>query len=381
MMKQPLCLALGMGAIGKAVSGYAMTKAGVHVTYGDIVQSQIDAINRDGGYWLGTADIYTKKLTTEFISNVDAKHVDDPDLEQVAVDATYWISAVGPKGFRALLPKAMQWLKVRHESSDLPLYYMVFENDHEAMILLKEAVKETFGSCPSWLHLVKCSIERMTKVAEAPELGAIAVGETFFPIIADGAAMAGSPLAEHPDVIELVDDVQKYYFRKLLTNNLGHCVLGYTGGPKGYCNTLEAMADKEIYDLLRQTLAESGQVLCAHWGFTKEHMDKHIETLMLRFGNPALVDDLERLSRDPIRKLAPEERIVLPLRLCGQYGIEPVGLRRTIHYAMEYSNPGVDRGQELIDLRETIGKEGILKTVCEADEALIQTVMNAPANN
>lgn len=376
---EPLCLALGMGAIGKAVSGYAMRRAGVRVIYADIAQTLIDTVNRDGGYWLGTADIYTKTLTKEFITGVSAVHTDAPEAQQAAIEADYMISAVGPKGFRALLPKAAGWLRARAAVTDKPLYYMVFENDHDAMELLRGAVREALGDIPSWLHLAKCSIERMTKVVELPDTGTTAIGETFFPIIADGAAMAGSGIAGRTDVIELADDVEKYYYRKLLTNNLGHAVLGYAGIPKGYTNTLEAMADAEIYTLLRRALEESGRAICAKWGFTAAHMQKHIDTLMLRYANPGLVDALPRLARDPLRKLSPDDRIVLPIRLCYTYGIPAEGLLEVLHRAICFDAPDVEGSDTLRALHASIGEAGILKTVCKADGTFLQDALRLAA--
>ncbi len=367
--KQPLCLALGMGAIGKAVSGYAMTKAGVHVTFADIADDQIEKVNREVGYWLGTADIYTKTLTKAFITNVDAVHINSQAATDAAMQAEYIISAVGPKGFRALLERITGWFLQRNTENPRPLYFMVFENDSQAMTLLHEAVEQAFGTQPQWLHLAKCSIERMTKVAHLPQVGMIPVGETFLPIIADGKAMEGCGIYDRDDVLQVADDVQKYYYRKLLTNNLGHAVLGYAGLAKGYKTTVEAFADPEIYDLLQRTVAQSGQAVCRKWGFTQQEMEKHLQTLMLRFGNPCFADDLERLARDPLRKLSPMERIVYPINLCQEYGLEHSGLLRTLLYALKDQDP------ELAELRSKMGLEGILKTVCEASPRLLADVM------
>lgn len=370
--KKTLCLALGLGAIGRTVSGYAMTKAGIHVTYGDIAEEQIEVINHDGGYWLGTADIYSKQLKKEFITNVNAAHVKSAEAERAALHAEYMISAVGPKGFRALLPQIMEWFQMRNAISNSPLYYMVFENDYEAVRLLYESVERIFGERPPWLHIAKCSIERMSKIEKFPDLGMTAIGETYFPIIAERKDMEGSGLSKHSDLIELVDDVERYYFRKLLTNNLGHAVLGYAGSQKGYKTTREAITDPEIYELLRETLFESGQAVCAEWGFTREEMERHLDILMLRFENPAFEDDLERLCREPIRKISPKERIVFPIKLCYQYHIVPDGLQRTLYHAIRYENSGVEWGRELLELRQRIGDEGILKTICAADEQFLE---------
>lgn len=378
--QKTVCLALGMGAIGKAVSGYAMTKAGIHVTYADIATEQIDAVNTAGGYWLGTADIYSKKLTKEFITNVDALHVDSQEVQNVVNNASYMISAVGPKGFRALLHKVSGWLKQRNEVTEEPLYYMVFENDSEAVPLFKEEIVQTFGTWPEWLHVAKCSIERMTKVIQLPDVGAIAVGETFFPIIADGKPMQGSGIYGKSEIVDCVDDINKYYYRKLLTNNLGHAVLGYAGHTKGYKNTVEAIKDPEIYELLKGTLEESAKVVCRKWGFAEEEMKKHIQTLMLRYENPEFADELDRLSRDPFRKISPEERIVFPIKLSYQYGFKPEKLLETLLYAITYSNPNVERGEELIKLRENIGIEEILRTICKAEPEFVQDVMKIKEN-
>lgn len=365
--QKSLCLALGLGAIGKAVTGYAMTKAGVHVTYADIAQQAIDKVNSDSGYLLATADFYSGRVTTEFITGVDAVHVESDEAKHAAIKAEYIVSAVGPKGFRALLPRVAGWLKERAAISSDPLYYLIFENDHDALGLLEDAVKEAFGTRPEWLHISKCSIERMSKQTELPEVGSVIMGETFLPVIADRKETEGCSLCDRPDLLERVDDVTAYYYRKLLTNNLGHAVLSYAGHPKGYATTVEAMSDPEIYDLLQRTLKESAAAVCAQWGFGSEEMDRHLETLMLRFSNPGLTDELSRLGRDPIRKLSSDERIVYAVRLCYEHSICPDALLETLLHAVRYTNPAVERGQELIDLRERIGEEGILRTVCGAE--------------
>ena len=366
-LSSPSCVAFGMGAIGRAVSGYAMTTAGIHVTFADIAVDQIQAVNRDGGYWLATADIYSKETSETFISNVDAMHVESPHLCQRFAEAEYMVCAVGSKGFRALLPRILSLLKERDSLSNDPLYCLIFENDHAAMTILLDAVQETFGSCPPWFHISKCSIERMAKVSTRLNGSSMVIGETFFPIIADCHAMEGCSIYDRADVLELVDDVEMYYFRKLLTNNLGHAVLAYAGTPKGYKTTLEAMSDPDIFALLQKTLAESGRAVCDHWGFSQSHMTSHLETLMLRYSNPGLIDELSRLGRDPIRKLGAEERISYPLRLCYQYQIRPEGLLETLCYAINFEDPS----QELNQLRKSIGYDGILRTICGATDAFL----------
>lgn len=51
-----------------------------------------------------------------------------------------------------------------------------------------------------------------------------------------------------------------------------------------------------------------------------EALARHIDDLIARFGNRALGDTVERVGRDPIRKLAPEDRILGAYRLAAEQG-------------------------------------------------------------
>ena len=76
--------------------------------------------------------------------------------------------------------------------------------------------------------------------------------------------------------------------------------------------------------LLEKALAESqpGDRLgiyrrSAHW------LEAHTHDLLRRFTNRALGDTIFRLGRDPLRKLAPKDRLVGAARLAEKAGIFP----------------------------------------------------------
>jgi 2-oxoisovalerate dehydrogenase E1 component len=58
----------------------------------------------------------------------------------------------------------------------------------------------------------------------------------------------------------------------------------------------------------------------------------------LRFANRALADPVSRLARDPLRKLAPGDRLVGAARLVERHGIRPEGLSWGIAAALAYEN-------------------------------------------
>jgi mannitol-1-phosphate 5-dehydrogenase len=73
---------------------------------------------------------------------------------------------------------------------------------------------------------------------------------------------------------------------------------------------------------------------------------------------------LERNSRDPIRKLGPEDRMVGPAKLAMEYGIEPVNLATVIAAAIFYDHPADPIAQQLKDMRITQGVDTVLSQVC-----------------
>ena len=85
---------------------------------------------------------------------------------------------------------------------------------------------------------------------------------------------------------------------------------------------------------------------------------------------------LERNSRDPIRKLGPEDRMVGPAKLAMDYGIEPVNLATVIAAAIFYDHPADPIALQLKDMRITQGVDTVLSEVCgiEPDGKLGQLI-------
>ena len=87
----------------------------------DIDESQIQSINNEKGYWLGTADIYTKQLTVEFVANVDALHVKSSEITGSCHKGRLYNFSCRGKLKPKLLPEAL--FGFRHVIlSDAPLY-------------------------------------------------------------------------------------------------------------------------------------------------------------------------------------------------------------------------------------------------------------------
>ena len=62
-------------------------------------------------------------------------------------------------------------------------------------------------------------------------------------------------------------------------------------------------------------------MLSARHGFTAEEMLEYRTFIMNRFKNVHIIDTCERVSREPLRKLASDDRIVAAMNYAHSFGI------------------------------------------------------------
>lgn len=65
---------------------------------------------------------------------------------------------------------------------------------------------------------------------------------------------------------------------------------------------------------------ESGAVLIKRYGFDADKHAAYIQKILGRFENPYLKDDVERVGRQPLRKLSAGDRLIKPLLGTLEYG-------------------------------------------------------------
>ncbi len=79
---------------------------------------------------------------------------------------------------------------------------------------------------------------------------------------------------------------------------------GLSGLFKGHRTIREAIEDPCIHAQVKQAMQESGEVLIRRYGFDRALHSAYIEKILSRFANPYLVDEVDRVGRQPLRNLA-----------------------------------------------------------------------------
>ncbi len=137
------------------------------------------------------------------------------------------------------------------------------------------------------------------------------------------------PFVRGISVFEEKDDLGPFEEAKLYGHNAVHALAAYLGD---YCN-VKRIADlpnlPSMMSFLTDALVqESGGALLAKYNsidpfFTPQGYAAFAHDLLSRMMNPNLRDTVERVGRDPARKLAWNDRLIGAMRLCLSQGIEP----------------------------------------------------------
>lgn len=166
------------------------------------------------------------------------------------------------------------------------------------------------------------------------------------------------------DALELVDNQTARLERKLFIHNGGHAVCGYVGFHRGCQFIHEAVADPVVLQHVAGALDELGEVIRRKHGFSAESIDAYKRDLGRRGAVPEMRDEVQRVVRDPIRKLSPKERLVAPALLAVDYGLPRTWIVRGIVAALKYRHPSDAQSLQLAQKLEQDGLPSVLSEVC-----------------
>ncbi|MCX7591161.1 MAG: hypothetical protein N2255_05980, partial [Kiritimatiellae bacterium] len=134
-------------------------------------------------------------------------------------------------------------------------------------------------------------------------------------------------------VFEEKDDLLPFEEAKLYGHNAVHAVLAYLGALRGYKRMAEVKQDEVLMRIGRGAfLDEVGVALVRRHGktgdalFTTDGFRNYAEDLLGRMTNPYLGDTVERIGRDPVRKLGADDRIFGAMTMALEAGIQPHNL-------------------------------------------------------
>lgn len=324
----------GAGNIGRGFIGQLLYQAGYDVVFVDVNREVVDELNRRQAYDVQLATAEAPLLPVERVRALDARDVNT--VAEVIAGADLVTTAVGVHILPHLAETIAHGISRRLATTDRPLNVIACENKIGSSTFLREQVWRYLGEAEQIeaaerIGFPDAAVDRIVPVQQHEDKLRVTV-EPFFEWVVEQPSIKG----ELPDIagVTYVEQIRPYVERKLYTVNTGHAMLAYLGHLRGYATIDQAMEDTVVRQAAKGVLRETGQLLSAKHGFDPATHAHYTEKILERFANPLLDDKVTRVGRDPISKLAPDNRLVAPAMECVERGIVPEYLGMAIAAAL-----------------------------------------------
>lgn len=372
----------GAGNIGRGFLAQLFHESGLEVVFVDVQPAIVEALNQRHSYPIhivgeGAADVIIDRVRC--IDGRDSKAVRG-EVARCAVAGT----AVGAAVLPQVAPALARGLVLRYQQGFGPLNVLVCENLHDAARQLRNAVTAQLGTDEirnavlERTGFVQAVVSRMVPLQTSPNDDPLGIRvEAYKRLPVDLGAIVG----RLPRLVgvEPVSNFVAHVERKLYTHNCAHATLGYLGYEAGQEFAWQALEDSRIRSLLDSVMAETGEALIRKHGFDRQEHTALVADLMVRFANRELGDTCFRLARDPVRKLAPDDRLVGAARLCESQDVQPVALADVIAAALRFDAPDDPSAVELQRRIRDDGIERVMAEVCgiRSDDPLCLQILDS----
>ncbi len=361
----------GAGNIGRGFIGEILHKNGFDITFVDINETLIDALNDRESYEIEYADDAHQRLTVSGFSGIN--NGKNPEaVSQAVAEADIVTTAIGPNILPYIAELIANGIKLRRENDDTrPMDIVACENMIGGTDFLNEKVSAYFDEADrvyvdQYIGFPNAAVDRIVPMQSHEDPLFVSV-EPFSEWVIDQTNVKGTQIKI--DGVLYVEDLLPYIERKLFSVNTGHATTAYTGKHFGYETIDQALEDEKVLQQLKAVLAETGALLVEKWGFDQEAHAAYANKIVGRFQNSHISDAITRVARTPIRKLGYDERFIRPIREAKERGLSYDALLATVAYIFEYNDAEDEQSQELQKMLAEQPLNQVIQTVTGLEDA------------
>jgi mannitol-1-phosphate 5-dehydrogenase len=354
----------GAGNIGRGFVGLLLHRAGYQVVFADVVDELIDALNRTPSYLVKEVGLDSSEERVDNYRAINSRR-DEPAVIDEIASADIVTTAVGPTVLKFVAPVIAEGLRQRPDGAP-PLAVMACENAINATDALAGHIRSGVADA-EWPAVAARAIFANTAVdrivpAQSPDAGLDVTVERYFEWAIERPPFGG----QEPSIPDAtwVDDLAPYIERKLFTLNTGHATTAYHGFVRGIKNFSDALADDVVRAAVEGVLGETKRLLVAKHEFSDEAQQAYVDKVLQRFANPYLPDTVERVGRQPLRKLSRSERLIGPAAELAGRGVRPEHLLATVEAATRFDVPDDPESVELQRLLRTLSAAEATERIC-----------------
>jgi mannitol-1-phosphate 5-dehydrogenase len=339
----PSAVHFGAGNIGRGFIGLLLHEAGYDVVFSDVNATLIGMLNSTPSYRVIEAGVGGTEKTVTGYRGIDSSA--DPDALVAAIaSADVVTTAVGPNVLKFVAPAIAAGILARPVSA-APLAVMACENALGATALLRDHVLTHTGDTDLAGRAVfaNTAVDRIVPEQSADGLDVLV--EPYCEWAVESTPF-GSALPDIPGA-HFVPDLAPYIERKLFTVNTGHATTAYHGRLAGHATIAAALGDAAVRSKVEAVLGETAEFLVAKHDFPPAEQQAYLQKTLERFSNPAIDDSVERVGRQPLRKLSRHERFVGPAAEIAEAGGSATALLGAMAAALRFDAPGDEEAVKL----------------------------------
>jgi mannitol-1-phosphate 5-dehydrogenase len=329
----------GAGKIGRSFIGQLFGRSGYKVVFVDVDPVIISLLNERRSYRI---IIKSEKDEEIRIENVSACSALDREtvIEEIASAALLAVS-VGKKALGKVIPLIAEGLQKRYKNDpEIPLDIILAENMRSAAQYTREQLQMHLTPAfplDSFAGLIETSIGKMVPIMPAAEFEKdplVVFAEPYNTLILDGKGFKSSiPAVEG---LAPKNNIGAWVDRKAFIHNLGHATAAFYGyfNHPGSIYMYEILEDPVILNFTRDVMLQSAGILVKVYpdDFTFQELVDHIDDLLYRFRNKALMDTIYRVGQDLPRKLGADDRFMGAIHLAIANGMPYDRIVRAMSY-------------------------------------------------
>ena len=357
---------IGAGRIGCGLAGQLFRSSGLDVTFITRNPETAANLNRNGKYHvLATSANAQQKIT---VDGIRAIHASDTGLAIAAIaEADVIATAVRVENLPAVAPLIAAGLSGKKTRSNV----IAFENMEHVGACLRGLVAAAMAH-PEEIEKHGFSGAVISRIVTrrignpGDDAPVTFVGDMVEEFIVDRTTLR-EPLPLIAGM-KAVDNYHAFVLRKLYTFSAGHATAAYLGWLKGYHYIHTAIRDREIRRAVLAAMEEGQRGLAARFGKEFAGGPAELQAIVARFENAAINDPIDRVARDPHRKLGASERLVGAARMAEAAGIIPEQLALATAAALCFCGVG-QHGNNCQVRAECAEVTAALNQICGLDAA------------
>ncbi|MCL2114089.1 MAG: mannitol-1-phosphate 5-dehydrogenase [Streptococcaceae bacterium] len=367
----------GAGNIGRGFIGEILSQNGFEISFVDVNATIIDELNARHEY---TIELANEEHTTIEISGVNGiNNGQSPDEVVAAIaEADVVTTAIGPNILPFIAELCAKGIQTRRINGvKKPLDFIACENMIGGSEFLLEKVTpfltdEDKAYVAEFIGFPNAAVDRIVPNQKHDDVLYVVV-EPFHEWVIDESQLKNTSFKL--EGVHYANNLEPFIERKLFSVNSGHATVAYNGAYYGYKTILEALQHEEVLNALKAVQAETRALLLAKWDFKEDDLVKYHETIISRFGNTQIIDEVTRVGRTPIRKLGYDERFIRPIRELKNRGLSYVAHLDVVGKIFSYIDDSDSQAVELQSMLKSSDLEEVIKKVTDlTDEKLISEI-------